>query len=255
MIKAVFFDIDGTLVSLGTHSIPQSTIDALDALRSRGIKLFICSGRPYCAIDNLEGQQFDGFITVNGGICALDGQTVYRNPIPAQDISGWKAYIERHGTDCFFITESQVYRSSMSRATEDFIELLNFIRPDVRTLDRLDEPIYQMVGLFGSECDNEVSRTLPHCRLARWHHTFSDIVSASSDKSIGMKAILERAGIGSEECMAFGDGANDIGMLRFAGTGVAMGGSMPSVFDAADYVTQNVDDDGIWNALKHFSVI
>ena len=70
MIKAVFFDIDGTLVSFKTHAIPQSTIEALAALRERGIKVFIATGRPLVAINNLGDQVFDGYVTMNGG-CVL----------------------------------------------------------------------------------------------------------------------------------------------------------------------------------------
>ena len=52
MIKAVFFDIDGTLVSFKTHTIPQSTLDALALLREKGIKVFIATGRHFCSINN-----------------------------------------------------------------------------------------------------------------------------------------------------------------------------------------------------------
>ena len=53
MIKAAFFDIDGTLVSFNTHKVPESTITALNALRQKGIKTFIATGRHKTAINNL----------------------------------------------------------------------------------------------------------------------------------------------------------------------------------------------------------
>lgn len=68
-IKAVFFDIDGTLVSFKTHRIPQSTLDAVAALRSRGIKVYIATGRPVPFIDNLGELEYDGMITVTGAHC------------------------------------------------------------------------------------------------------------------------------------------------------------------------------------------
>jgi hypothetical protein len=55
--------------------------------------------------------------------------------------------------------------------------------------------------------------------------------------------------------MAFGDGGNDIPMLKHAKVGVAMGNSMPTVKENADYVTTNIDEDGVYNALKHYNVI
>lgn len=256
MIRAIFFDIDGTLVSLSTHRIPESAKQALNALRGRGIRLFICSGRPLCAIDNLEEQTFDGFITVNGGICTYNGEVIHRNPIVRPDIESWKSYTRQHNGEGFYITEDRVFMSSRCEATAQFIDLLNFITPEIRTLDELgEEPIFQMVGLFGQEEDEMVTEALPHCRLTRWHPTFSDIIPDNSNKSIGIKALLAHTGIRREECMAFGDGSNDMEMLRFVGTGIAMGGSGSNVIEAADYVTTPTDEDGIWNALRHFSVI
>lgn len=68
MIKAVFFDIDGTLVSFKTHKLPDSTVRALDLLREKGIKVFIATGRQLQSINNLGTQEFDGYVTLNGDI-------------------------------------------------------------------------------------------------------------------------------------------------------------------------------------------
>ena len=66
MIKAVFFDIDGTLVSFKTHKLPDSTVRALDLLREKGIKVFIATGRQLQSINNLGTQEFDGYVTLKG---------------------------------------------------------------------------------------------------------------------------------------------------------------------------------------------
>ena len=57
------------------------------------------------------------------------------------------------------------------------------------------------------------------------------------------------------ECMAFGDGGNDIAMLQHAGIGVAMGNAEDDVKQYADYITDSVDEDGIFKALKHLNII
>ena len=71
MIKALFFDIDGTLVSFATHAIPQTTIEAIAAAKAKGIRIFIATGRPAVIINNLSALQdrglIDGYITMNGG--------------------------------------------------------------------------------------------------------------------------------------------------------------------------------------------
>ena len=53
MTKALFFDIDGTLVSFETHRIPSSTIEALEAAHAKGLKIFIATGRPKAIINSL----------------------------------------------------------------------------------------------------------------------------------------------------------------------------------------------------------
>ena len=86
MIKAIFFDVDGTLVSFKSHRIPDSTLEALDLARKKGIRLFVATGRQYYAIDNLGDQAFDGFITLNGGYCVVGDEVIYRHPIDPADI-------------------------------------------------------------------------------------------------------------------------------------------------------------------------
>ena len=82
MIKALFFDIDGTLVSFRTHSVPDSTVKALAEAKNKGIKIFISTGRPRPLINNLEPIEdlIDGYITVNGAICTVGSETVSRSP-------------------------------------------------------------------------------------------------------------------------------------------------------------------------------
>lgn len=84
MVKAIFFDIDGTLVSFNTHSIPESTQNALKQLREKGIKVFIATGRPKVLMMDAVGHlPFDGFITLNGAHCfTSDHQDIYKGRVP-----------------------------------------------------------------------------------------------------------------------------------------------------------------------------
>ena len=70
-----------------------------------------------------------------------------------------------------------------------------------------------------------------------------------------MAKILEYFGISRDECMAFGDGGNDIPMLEYAGVGVAMGNAKEDVQAKADFITKSVDDDGVAYALRHYGLI
>ncbi|MBW5377106.1 Cof-type HAD-IIB family hydrolase, partial [Brachyspira pilosicoli] len=74
-------------------------------------------------------------------------------------------------------------------------------------------------------------------------------------KHIGIDKIIEHYGIKLEETIAFGDGGNDISMIKHAHIGVAMGNANKEVKEIADYITDDVDNNGIYNALKHFNII
>ena len=80
MTKALFFDIDGTLVSFTTHRIPASAIEALEAAKAKGMRIFIATGRPRVIINNLAALQerglIDGYITMNGAYCFVDDTVI-----------------------------------------------------------------------------------------------------------------------------------------------------------------------------------
>ena len=87
MIKAIFFDIDGTLVSLSTHRIPQSAVDAITQAKRRGVKIFISTGRPFPLIDNIGEIRHlvDGYITTNGAWCFMGDRVIACSPISQND--------------------------------------------------------------------------------------------------------------------------------------------------------------------------
>ena len=126
------------------------------------------------------------------------------------------------------------------------------VRPFEESLNR---DIYQMVSFINEEQEKVVRPHIPDCDSLRWHPAFTDFVPKGSSKAVGIDHMIEHFGIKLEETMAIGDGGNDIAMLRHAGVGVVMGNASDEVKAVADYVTDSVDEDGVYNALKHFGLI
>lgn len=85
---ALFFDIDGTLVSFQTHGIPASTILALTQAKANGSRVYIATGRPPLILTNLGAIEhlIDGYITTNGALCYVDDEMVTCQPIPKEDV-------------------------------------------------------------------------------------------------------------------------------------------------------------------------
>jgi len=96
---------------------------------------------------------------------------------------------------------------------------------------------------------------MPNSVASRWTPLFADVNPKGQSKQVGVDVFCKYFGLDIGQTMAFGDGGNDISMLRHVGIGVAMGNANPEVKEIADYVTTSVDEDGIWKALEHFGVI
>ncbi|MCD7938211.1 MAG: Cof-type HAD-IIB family hydrolase [Tannerellaceae bacterium] len=258
MIKAIFFDIDGTLVSFNTHRVPESTVNALRALREKGIKLFIATGRHLMAINNLGDLQFDGYVTLNGSYCfAGKDEVIYKNPIDPADLEALLTYQETvEDFPCIFVQESAMYLNYKNETVTEILDLLDFPEPPHRPLREVPAgDVFQLIAFFNEGQEPKIMSHLPGCAATRWSPLFTDVVSAGGSKQTGIEKVLDYYGLTREEIMAFGDGGNDIEMLTFAGTGVAMGNAEEEVKQVAGYVTSSVDEDGIYRALQHFGLL
>mgnify|MGYP000145309586 FL=1 len=257
MIKAVFFDIDGTLVSFKTHRVPDSAKRAIAALRAKGVRVFIASGRQLLAINNLEDLQFDGYVTLNGGYCIVGEQVIYKHSMPSEDMVSLVQYMEeREDFPCIFVHENAFCINYTDERTDEVFRLLNFPQPPTLPLrDAATGDIFQLVAFFTKEQEKAIMAVMPHCEATRWNPLFSDVIPKGSSKQVGVDKMLDYFGISLDESMAFGDGGNDVLMLKHVGIGVAMGNAEDEVKRAADYVTDSVDEDGVEKALRHFGVI
>lgn len=259
MVKAIFFDIDGTLFFFRTHKIPQSTRDSLEKLRARGVKIFIATGRPKALMMEAVGDiEFDGYITLNGAYCfTADSKDIYKSRIPEEDLERLIVYSHDHPEIPFvFVYDDTWFLTRVNEAVREVARLIEIKIPPVFPAGYArGKEIMQIMGYFPEEESEDIfSHTLTHCEPMRWFPLFTDIIAKGNSKSRGIDKVLEYYGIDLKDTMAFGDGGNDIPMLSHVQTGVAMGNAAGKVQAAADYVTASVDDDGIAKALRHFGL-
>jgi len=253
MIKAIFFDVDGTLVSHTQRCVPEGTRAALAALKARGIQCVVATGRPAQELPNLPVADipFDGYITLNGQTCYdRDMHLIASNPITGAGLERVirmfcekerpTALVDRRGM--YINYENDLVRRAMADVSTAV--------PEIRPYDGAD--IYQAVVFVEGDEDAEIAAMLPDCQITRWNPRGIDILPGDGGKVSGIRRYLEHHGIDRTEIMAFGDGDNDKEMLAYAGIGVAMGNAVDSAKAQADYITAGVDDDGIAKALRHF---
>lgn len=256
MIKAVFFDIDGTLLSHSQGRVPEDTQTALRALKKAGIKVFTSTGRHILELEQLPVNEleFDGYVLLNGQLCLdAEKEILYSSAIPDEDIRRILPWFEERKHAIAFVEKDRIYINQINERVRSAQKDISSELP--LTGSYTGEPVY-LVNMF--EEDNVIEafmKEMPHCKVTRWNPYGTDIISRESGKVTGMQKILDYFEIPREACMAFGDGENDMEMLRFAGIGIAMGNADSEVKACADYVTSDVDEGGIWHALKHFQII
>jgi Cof subfamily protein (haloacid dehalogenase superfamily) len=115
--------------------------------------------------------------------------------------------------------------------------------------------IFQFIIYCHPEEGKEWIKNTKKCKIHYWHQEGADILHIDSGKAASIQYMLGVYGFNREEIMVFGDGENDIDMISYAGIGVAMGNALEPVKKYADYVTDHIDEDGVMNALKYFSVL
>ena len=257
---ALFFDIDGTLVSFNTHQIPPSTILALTQAKANGHKVYIATGRPPLIITNLGAIEhlIDGWITINGALCFVGNEVVSCKDIPheAAQLVVDDAHTKDYGVIVVGERDVAVYdpQGEVDQVFRREIAVDNL--DQVKPMDEvMRQRILQLTAFFSADYERELMARIPNCASGRRHPAFTDITAFGADKGEGILDMARHLGFDPQYTIAFGDGGNDSSMIRRAGIGVAMGNALDSLKQEADYTTTSVDDDGILNALRHFKLI
>lgn len=253
----MFFDIDGTLVSFKSHTVPESARRAIARLREQGVKVFIATGRLMKHVAIVNDIEVDGYITVNGGYCITSaGEVIFESAFPRATVERVIDLSEQYGFDLNVMTHEDMYVSSMGERVQKIASMINIMPTvaDVRTI-AATQPVVQMCPYISRELEQEIMPLLPDCVGSRWIETFMDLNVRGVDKSLGIQQVMNYYGLTMAEAMAFGDGGNDLPMVRDAAVGVAMGNACDELKAVADYITSSVDEDGVSRALEHFGLI
>ncbi len=256
-IKALFIDFDGTLFSHAQHSFPDSAIKAIDQARANGLLVFLCTGRAKPEFEQFDMRKLnvDGMILCNGQVVLdNDGRIIYDNPI--------KGSLKERLVDIFSNKKLPIYFANNNEM------ILNFKNETIQTIqDAISsqippikeyhgEDFYAASAFYKNEKELALINSLKdEAEITCWHDGAVDVVPKGACKSNGLTKTLEILNIPIEETIGFGDGDNDIDMLKCCGIGVAMDNAPDFVKEAADYVTDHIDNDGLYKAFRHFGLI
>lgn len=276
----LFTDVDGTLYNPKQNKISDSSIQALKQARENGHKIFFCTGRPYPDINpSYFDLPIDGCIISCGAHIMMNNQTIYSNPIPYELLKSLLDYLIQH--DIGFSLDGIDRNYLFSEAHEVFrhFECRNYNLP--YTTDEYADQLLAENHMYPYDlCKEEDLKQI--CKISIYTNntkdlipfleqlpasmhgyaekaysvqSFAEITMKENTKSSGIDYILNELDYSIEDTIAIGDGFNDIDMIQHVSIGIAMGNACDELKACADYVTDDIDDDGFAHALNKFQLI
>lgn len=259
MIKAAFFDLDGTLVS-GQGVCTPEVKAALKALQKNGILIFAATGRsPYeLAITGMIADvDFDGIVSLNGQLCYDKEGIIHRQLFDKEDLKRLIDQTKRTPFAFMVVEQESMYLNFADDYVRSALQAIHTPLPEVRDLSDAPEKdvLLAMAYLPQKETQELVVPVLENSQITRWNRYGVDIVPKGCSKRTGIEKVLEKHHLTWDNVIAFGDGENDYEMLKFAKYGVAMGNSDPILLAGEFAVTDSAEQNGVVSALKQFNLI
>ena len=277
-VKAVFFDIDGTLVN-DRKSVLKSTKEAIKIVKEQGVLVGVATGRgPFFVKDLMDDLDLDFAITYNGQYIFNKDRVLFASPIDKGSLRQIISYAKANQKEIAMGTRQAVVGSRiMSFGLSPLSQLVSRFVPKFLTrtisnsfnrmvskavpqkeedlLDLINQPVYQVLMLMTPEESNQAATELDHLKFTRSNPFAADIINQGNSKLEGIRRVGKEYGFDLNQVMAFGDSDNDLEMLAGVGMSVAMGNGSSSVKEVAKHITTSNQEGGIHKALEYFGVL
>ena len=274
----VFTDIDGTLYDY--HGImPESTKEAVRKLKENGHRIYMVTGRSKAENkDELWDMNFNGIICANGAYIEDEGKIVYHKSLSYEQCKHIVDWCDSRGLS--FYEESNnglfpsknfykdagkainIYRYGTADGYKDLSEeeVNRIFHGMVKTDDLYREDVNKISFILHSYEDYlDAVEEFPELKVGTWggkgeSAIFGDI-SIYTDKAEAIAVLLNYLNEDVKNTFAIGDSETDIPMIKCCGTGIAVNSGREEIKAVADHVTDDVDKDGFYKAMKHYDLI
>ncbi|MXQ48082.1 Cof-type HAD-IIB family hydrolase [Streptococcus pneumoniae] len=274
MVKIIFLDVDGTLVDYDNR-IPESAVKAIRLARDKGHKVYVCTGRSRAEMQpEIWDIGIDGMIGGNGSYVEDNEEVVMHQLISKDDAKHIVDWLHSRGLEFYLESNNGLFASeNFKEAARPVLREYSLRKGKTEEEVKDQEAEDALHGLiYGGELYrddlNKVSFILsdyqdhldsieefPNLEAHTWGGRgetalFGDLGVKDINKAHAIAVLLKHLGAEQKDTIAFGDAKIDIPMLDYCQIGVSMGNGGPEILKMADMVTDDVAEDGLYNAFE-----
>ena len=275
MSKVIFLDIDGTLVDY-ENRLPSSAARAVRQARANGHRVYVCTGRSKAEVYPwLWDIGLDGMIGGNGSYVEDHGQVIFHQTLTPDQCRRVVDWLHSRGLEFYLESNSGLFASenfetaalpaaqlySKRKGGSDEITVRTAFPDMIYGGELYRDDLNKVSYILGSYQDFlDTRREFPDMQNGTWGGAgetalFGDLGVKDITKANAIEKLLEHLGAKREDTVAFGDAKIDIPMLEYCAVGVAMGSGGEEIKSMADYITDDVDKDGLFKGFEHLGLI
>jgi Cof subfamily protein (haloacid dehalogenase superfamily) len=259
-IRVAFFDVDGTLTindrSLSIiEKVPASTKKAIQLLIENGIIPVIATGRGRITVEPLaKALGITSIISTNGLSVVFEGKEIDKQFLTTKQVH--EIINQSVGkTDLNVCLETTIGPVLGQRADNEFYNYEDFVADIQDDLSKVDDYDIYQVALSGEELTDRVKLHIPGLQAKIVGVGAYDVFPEDRSKATGIAKILEVMDLDKDQAIAFGDEENDMEMFQYVTHTVAMGNAKQELKEQATYITDTVNNDGIYKACLYYQLI
>lgn len=273
----IFIDVDGTLVDY-TNYLPESAVTAIRQARTNSHKVYAVTGRSKAEMyEEILAIGFDGYVGGNGNYIEANDKTLMHLTIPVQDVKRIVDWLHEKGLEYYVETNSGLYASKRFKErgketmrayvegkgmkTDETFSVDDAFPAMIYGAEPVREDVNKISFILNAYQDYiEATEMFTGFQVNTWggkgeHALLGDVARGGINKRTALEFLETHHQLNRQQTMAVGDAKVDIPMLEYAEIGVAVGNGGEEIKAMADYVTEAVSEDGLYNAFKHYGLI
>ncbi|MEP7228600.1 MAG: Cof-type HAD-IIB family hydrolase [Ginsengibacter sp.] len=263
MYKAVFIDVDGTLIKKD-HSISAATYDVIQKLKEKNILVILVSARPLSGIIPIAKKvnlADNPIASLNGAYIACDGEIIFNSVIDIEAVTKVYDQLQKYDATIIYYQQENWF-SELENAGTAHEQKITHIPVTIQPFDAIialweknKTGPNKILVIASEKATNEIQHVMKQkfineLSIATSKPTYLDVMNKQASKLNAIRLLMQKYNIQQHETIAIGDNFNDKEMIEFAGCGVAMGNAPVAVKEAANYVTDTNNNDGVCKAIK-----